>query len=658
MELLEYLIQLRGGAVTSAELKGVRDQFMEVGAAAREAGAASAEGTAAAAGKGKGAGGFGAAVGKMAKVGAIGLVALGVTAVKMSNSFQTEMLKIRTEGGATSKEFRTMRQGVLNLAASGKSLGAGPTSLAQGLYYLESMGIRGKKALLGLKLAAQESAISGASLEDTTRSLGGALFISAKGTGNLHQVMGTLNGIVGSGAMRFQQLNEALGTGLLGSAKVAQVSLREIGATLAVLTDSGYPASSAAAQLGTALHYLYAPTTKAQNALATIGLTGHKLAADLSKPQGILAVLRDLRTHMEGLGKFQQQDVLNALLPGGRGKVLLNLYQLQNRLGPKYAGIPTGNAGARMMDMHAAEQALNPATKMHVAVAKLQVEMVRLGDVLTKYLTPAFTFLAHVLGMILGWLLAAFNWFTKMGPVAKGLAVFVGVLAGAFLLYNAAVTIAAVATGLFELAVMLLTSPITLVVIAIALLAAGVVYAYNKFGWFRKGVAAVWSWLKTAASDTAHWVVNAFGNVVTFFSKLPGRIGRFFSGAFNGVKGVVVDILNFILARINNVIDVLNSMHISTPFGDIGIPHINHVGLIGTGSKPAAPTRHQAAAIRSGASKLGAGKAAQLTHSFAHTQLSHAQDRPALVHGDIVLKVRHQELARITRRQLHEAMAG
>lgn len=641
--------------MTDAELKGIRDRFVEVGAAARDAGKASAEGSAAAAGGGKGAaaGGLGAAVGKIAKVGAIGLVAVGLEAVKMSNSFQTEMLKIRTEGGATSKEFRTMRHDVLQLALSGQSFGQGPTSLAQGLYHLESMGIRGKQAILGLKLASAEAAISGSNLQDTTTSLGGALFIAAKGTRGITGTMGALNAIAGAGNMRFQELNDALGTGLLGSAKIAGVSLQETGAALAVLTDSGYKASSAGAQLATALHYLYAPTSKAETALKSIGITHGKLATDLHKPQGLLVALRDLRAHMHGMSPNAQAQTLNSILPGGRGRVLLNLYQLQDRMAPKYGQI---RGTENDFGKHMAEQAQNPTTKMHVAVAKLSAELVLLGDKLTKYVTPAFTFLVGVLAKLLGFLLAAFNWFTKMNPAAKALATFVGILAAAFALYTLKVIAAKIAQGLFNL--VMDANPITLVIIAIAALAAGIVYAYNKSATFRKILGAVWDWMRTAATDTANWVVNAFHNVVAFFERLPGRIGHFFSGVASSIKGVFQDIVNGgIIGPLNWLIGQINSISVDVPLlGHVGF-NIGKLGLLGASSH--APAKHSTAPAP-GLSRPGHQPSGpvQATRAFAQTAAVPLKERPMLVTGDVVMKVRGREIGRVTRHELHNAMMG
>lgn len=622
------------------------------------------------------------AVGKIAKVGAVGLVALGLTAVKMSNTFQTEMLKIRTEGGATSKEFRTMRQDVLNLALSGQSFGQGPTALAQGLYHLESMGIRGRKAILGLKLASAEAAISGASLEDTTTSLGGALFIAAKGTHGLTGVMGALNAIAGSGNMRFQELNDALGTGLLGSAKTAGVSLQEMGAALAVLTDSGYKASSAGAQLGTALHFLYAPTSKAEGALKSIGLSGAQLAADLRKPQGILAALRDLRSHMVALKltSSEQANVLNSILPGGRGRVLLNLYQLQGRLAPKYGQIMgTQNDFGK----HVMEQALNPATKLHIAIARLQASMIMLGDALQKYLMPAVTALIGVLGKLLMDLLGAFRWFVKMNPAAKALAGFLATLVVGFAAYRTAVLIAAAANAIFAasgtivaflqllgavtslrdiwvlLNLAMDANPIGIVIVAVAALVAGIVYAYNKFSWFRDGVQAVWSWLKGAVVNTIAFVSKHWKLIASILGGPFVGLGIFIANHFNAVKGIVIGILNFLITQVNHVIDILNSLHISTPFGDIGVPHIGHIGLISTGS-PANGAKSGHKLTHSLPGHQATATPARTTTAFTHapTHSAPGHQGALIVHGDIVVRARENEIGRVTRRQLHKAMTG
>lgn len=62
--------------------------------------------------------------------------------------------------------------------------------------------------------------------------------------------------------------------------------------------------------------------------------------------------------------------------------------------------------------------------------------------------------------------------------------------------------------------VLLITSPITLVVIALAALAAN---------W-----DAVWAWISQATSDAWDWIKQAFSDAVTFISEIPGKILDYF----------------------------------------------------------------------------------------------------------------------------------
>jgi TP901 family phage tail tape measure protein len=662
VELLEYLIQLHGTQVSEAQLKGIRDGFGEVGAAARDAAAASDEGAAssdaAAVSHGSAAsaaGGLHSAMKKMAVAGAFSIAAIGLVAVKMANTFSTEMLKIRTEGGATSKEFRAMRTAVLNLATSGQSMGAGPTSLAPGLYHQESMGLRGSKALLALKLASEEAAISGSNLEDTTTAIGSAMYIGLKGTGSMAHMMGTLNAIVGAGNMRFQDLNEALGTGLLSTAKVAGLSLQSVGAALAVLTDAGYPASSAAAQLGTALHYLYAPTTKGQAALESIGLSGSKMAADLRKPNGLLVAMRDLRTHMRGLSLDAQQGVLNSILPGGRGKILLTLYELQHRLHPKF-----GQIGANSGDysQHVAQQKRNPATKLATGLSELSGQMVTLGLNVRKYVMPVALALLATLAKLVIVLISVFSWFVKGTPLARALTLVLAALAAgitAFIVVTKAATIVGAAWD-----AVMDANPIVLVVTALAALAVGVIYCYTKFKWFRDAVADVWSWIK------AHWpliaglifgpvglaaamVIKHWGAIKGFFAVLAGDIGRIFRGVVNGIIAGI----NFVIGAINTVISAYNSVVGSIPLLGSSLT-IGKLGLVGAWTAGGAGHSPARTNLRTGANPRGVAT----THaSFTKPDAAPAHGNPLIVHGDIVLRVRENELGRVTRRQIHAAMA-
>ncbi|MGW5197372.1 hypothetical protein [Streptomyces spiralis] len=88
-----------------------------------------------------------------------------------------------------------------------------------------------------------------------------------------------------------------------------------------------------------------------------------------------------------------------------------------------------------------------------------------------------------------------------------------------------AVWLAVVATRAWTIAVaafnlIMSMNPIVRIALLIGLLIAAVVYAYNRFGWFRAGVQAVWSAIKTAVVAVVNWFKGPFAD---FFTKtIPG----------------------------------------------------------------------------------------------------------------------------------------
>lgn len=395
-DVLEYIVRLRGGPAAAAEVRGLAREFTTLSAAETKANATGAASAAAAAKKREAAVAF---MTKTARVGAIALAATAFEAVKMSNTYDTEMLKIRTDAGATTSELNFMRGAVLDLAKSGETLGASPQSLAMGLYHLESLGIRGQNALTALKLAAQGAAISGADLEETTSALGAAMFVGIKGAGSLEHIMGLLNATVGAGNMRMGELVHSLGTGVLSSAKVAGLGIGDVMSALAVFSDAGQSASSAAAQFATALHFLYAPTDKAAKALDAIGLGRYDLAAKMRGPGGMVAALKELRDHLEGLSKVQQAQILSDILPGGRGRVLLTELTMLDRATQKWQQIQKTTGGFReSVEM----QKHNPATVLKTAVASAQASLIEFGHKVGPVLMPVLGFVIGAFGSLIG----------------------------------------------------------------------------------------------------------------------------------------------------------------------------------------------------------------------------------------------------------------
>lgn len=90
-------------------------------------------------------------------------------------------------------------------------------------------------------------------------------------------------------------------------------------------------------------------------------------------------------------------------------------------------------------------------------------------------------------------------------------------------------------------------NPIGLVVIAILALSAAVVYAWNRFGWFRGGVLGVWSVLKGLADTVKNYVVARFKELLSVIGNIAQAWDAIkngnFSGAFDAVKNAGKNLL-------------------------------------------------------------------------------------------------------------------
>lgn len=173
----------------------------------------------------------------------------------------------------------------------------------------------------------------------------------------------------------------------------------------------------------------------------------------------------------------------------------------------------------------------------------------------------------------------------------------------ALVIYSAVMKVVTVATKAWAVVQWLLNAamsanPIGLAVIALAALAAGLVYAWKHSETFRAivtgafnavktAVMFVWNWIKNnwplllailtgpiglavlviaknwdrikaGAGAVKDWIVDKFDAVVGFFRGLPSRIGRAVSGLFDGIKEAFRGAINF-------VIDGWNGLSFSIP---------------------------------------------------------------------------------------------
>jgi TP901 family phage tail tape measure protein len=523
LDILLKLSNLQGFVAGTQEAAG---GIREIGVAARETSAQ----TVTAGNKMSGLAGLAS---KAYKASAVAAGAFAYESVKKFNNFQAQMAMIHTQAGASAAEVKIMTQAILGMSASGM-YAQGPEELAMGLYHLESIGLRGKRALDALKISAQGAAVGHADLEQTASALGAAWLVQIKGAGNLNQVMATLNATVGAGNIRMNQLVDSLGTGVLAAAKNAGVSLQDTMGALATLTDEGYQGSSAMAQLATAFHFLTDPTTKAKKALASIGLEQFELANTM-RTKGLPAALRELQDHLSRFSPTRREAVLGDILPAGRGRVLAVLMNQVDRYAKKVQQIDhtSKQFGQDIIATHK-----TAAFQLHAAWARIEADMVRVG----KVLSPIAVALAKALASVVHSLILATPAIIKLLPYVTPLAAaflawkipLIGIAIYDALLPTMAVawTIAAaamtgdtltLAAAWAALTAAMEVNPFVILITVLVAVGVGLYVLYKKCAWFRQAVHVVFDAVKTAVRAAIggvvaafHWFMNAVGNTVNF----------------------------------------------------------------------------------------------------------------------------------------------
>lgn len=315
--------------------------------------------------------------------------------VSAAIDFQTQMKLIQTQARANTSEINNMTAAVLNMAVGVQT---GPEELAKGLYHIESVGIQGAKALDILTIAAEGARVGNADLESVTNAMVAAVTSGVSGVTSMTQAMGTLNGIVGSGNMRMQDLADSLRSGVLATATAFGVSLQGVGAALATMTDQGIPATEAATRLRITMALLGAPTKTAADQLSRIGISSRQLADDMRSSGGLIAAVEDLSVHLKtsGLDAVQQAQVLKAAFGGSRSSsgllTLINTIDLMKRK------LDVINETAMNFGTTFAQQSETAAAKFAALGAAVGVLQVHFGNALLPILTAvagAMSFLAQ-----------------------------------------------------------------------------------------------------------------------------------------------------------------------------------------------------------------------------------------------------------------------
>lgn len=159
-----------------------------------------------------------------------------------------------------------------------------------------------------------------------------------------------------------------------------------------------------------------------------------------------------------------------------------------------------------------------------------------------KVLSPITTWTGGVIVDVLNGVGDALKWISDNEvamSIIEGVAIAIGLVTGALTLYNIAMGVCNVVTGIFAGIMAILTSPITIVIAIIGALIAAIILCVKHWDQIKETAKNCWEGIKNAWNNAGQWfnekIVTPIKN---FFGNLWNNIKNTASGAWQGIKSV------------------------------------------------------------------------------------------------------------------------
>lgn len=490
------------------------------------------------------------------------LIGVGVAAAKVGGDFEEQMSRVKAISGATGDTFEQMKQQAIDLGAktafSAKESAAGMENLASAGFSAQEI----MKAMPGLlDLAAVSGGDVALASENTATALRG-FGLEASEAGHVADVFARAaadtNAEVGD-----------MGEALKYVAPVANsmgISLEETAAAIGIMSDAGIKGSQAGTTLRGALSRLARPTKAMQDTMDNLGVSFYD--AD-GKMKPLKTQVELLKKAFEGLTPEQQQNALVTLY----GQESLSGMMALIDKGPDSLGKLTKSL--KDSDGAADDMARTMQDNMNSSIEQMFGAFESAAIVIQKILAPSIKKVADVISGLVEKFVSAPESTQRLVVAIGAIAIAIGpvlyalgMLVKAFQTMKVGLGVLGNGISLFKKlgsAIGFLTSPVGLVIAAVALLVVGFIYLWNTSEDFRNFWIGLWEGIKSAVSSAVEWIQNAWkstgewfnnlwksikegaDNVWTTIQEAPGKAAdwiknkwtgtkEFFSGIWNGIK--------------------------------------------------------------------------------------------------------------------------
>ena len=404
------------------------------------------------------------------------LAALGAVSFNVFKGFEQEMSKVQAVSGATAEEFAALSQNAKDLGASTMFSAREVASLQTEFAKLGFSATEITKVTGATLALAQASGTDLARAAEVAGSTLRAFGLDASQTNVVTDVMAKS---FSTSALDMETFAESMKY-VAPVAKSAGMSIQETSAMLAIMADAGIKGS----QAGTSLRRI----------ISEIGASGKPTAEAL---KDLAAQGLNLADAKDEVGRSAQSALL--VLAGGVDRIAPLTEEYKN----------AGGAAQEMADIMG-NTAFGASKRLESAMEGL---MISIGEIVAVAVVPLIEFLAKAASALNNMSDGAKRAIVIVGGIAAAIGPVIFILGSfqrALLAVRTATWLSTAATTAFGVAVQIATSPITLIILAVAALAAGLVYLGYNF-----------ESLKAIA-------INAIGGLVnTIIPYINTLIGRF-----------------------------------------------------------------------------------------------------------------------------------
>lgn len=470
---------------------------------------------------------------KAMTVGALAVAAIGYESVKAAASFQTLTTRLVTTAGESPAALGKIQQGILQISVQ---TGTSADELAKSMYIVEAAGYNAAHGGLDvLKASTQGAALEGSDFATVSNAVTDILKDYHLQGNQAANVTSQLVAAVSHGKANFQQMSSAMAN-ILPQASAVGLKFNDVAGVLAEMTSHGMSAQRASMNMANALRNLEGPTGTMQKEFKLLGINADELHQHLAT-QGLGGTLEWLSQVAEKGAPKVGQTYVSALQKLTGSASGLNVALMTTGENSKDTSKAIGDIGKATADAHGNVTGFSNlqhtfAFQMNQAKAAVQTAGIAIGNVLLPAVTSIAKTIAQVVAPMAEWISQHQKIVGLIAAVAAGILVGVGAMKAWAAIQGTINTLMAIFDAEAD------ANPIGLIVVAIAALVAGLIYAYTHFQTFRTIVNAVFSSVKDVIVGAWHVIQAVWSALVT----TAEAVGHAFAVAFNAVASVATTV--------------------------------------------------------------------------------------------------------------------